>query len=341
FQVGFTSGNNLAAPIGTVILDGGTLRVPAGNPAYFVNRITSTSAGGTIDLTGSSAVLDLTGTGAGVTINSNSAWSGAGSFIDNFSGATADVTVSPNVMLTNHIPLLGAFRILGGGTLSIVTPVNGASPRYLVSQGRLRVDDLSTPGGFSVLGNIVFGSLTLDGGILQFSGPTEVSSMPIALSSAGGTIEVSNLEMLTLNGQIAGSGPVVGPLVKSGQGVLVLTNSANTYAGGIIVTGGRLDVGGDSELGAATPTVNPGGTLRYTASATTTRAFNLAGGTLESPSGVTLILNGAAVNGGFLAGPGTFTVMGGTTLNGATSSSSTNINQVGQGSYANFTNGGL
>src|SRR5262249_18722092 len=128
---------------------------------------------------------------------------------------------------------------------------------------------------------------------------------------------------------------------KSGQGVLVLTNSANTYAGGIIVTGGRLDVGSDSELGAANPTVNPAGTLRYTASATTTRAFNLAGGTLESPSGVTLILNGAAVNGGFLAGPGTFTVMGGTTLNGATSSSSTNINQVGQGSYANFTNGGL
>jgi len=55
---------------------------------------------------------------------------------------------------------------------------------------------------------------------------------------------------------------------------------------------------------------------------------------------VTLTLNGASVFGGFLRGAGAYAVTGGTALTGVTTFASTTINQIGPGSYTNFTNGG-
>ena len=212
-----------------------------------------------------------------------------------------------------------------------------------MSQGRLRVDDLSVNGsGDSVLGRVNAGFLTLDGGALQYSGSTASSPMPITLSAVGGAVEVSNAATtLTLTGAIGPvAGSAAGPLNKTGPGVLILNNLANTYAGGITVSGGRLDVSDDAQLGIASPTVNPAGTLRYTATLDTARTFNLNGGTLEAPIGVTLTLNGATVNGGFLRGAGTFVLTGGTALNGVTTLNSTTLNQTGPVAVTNFTNGG-
>jgi autotransporter-associated beta strand protein len=342
FQVGFTSGDNSAAPLGTLTLDNGTFRVPAGSPSYFLNRFAATSAGGTVNLLGSSAVLDFSGGGAGATINGNTLWSGTtSSGIINLASAAADLTIVPNVTLTNDIPLLNAFRILGGGTFYMTAPANGAAATYTVSQGRLRADDLSTPGGFSVFGNIVFGSLVLDGGILQYSGSTQSSSMPIALSSAGGTVEITSAaSTLTLTGRIAGSGSVVGPLVKAGPGVLILANTVNAYVGGITVNGGRLDVGTDAQLGVADPTVNPAGTLRYTASTTTSRTFNLADGTLEAGAGAIVTYAGATVNGGFLRGAGTHAFTGGSVVFGSSTLNSSTVSVTGPATFTNFGNGG-
>src|SRR5205085_7521453 len=143
----------------------------------------------------------------------------------------------------------------------------------------------------------------------------------------------------TLSGAIGpASGSAAGPLVKAGPGTLILNNPANPFVGGIAVSGGRLDVSNDAQLGAAAVTVNPAGTLRYTASATTARTFNMNFGTLEAPAGVTLTLNGAAVNGGFLAGAGAFaTAAGGSTAfagDSATTSSTLALN--GSDSLTNF-----
>jgi hypothetical protein len=161
--------------------------------------------------------------------------------------------------------------------------------------------------------------------------------MPITLGPAGGTVEVSNaVTTLTATGTFSG----FGLLTKTGPGVLILNNPANNNAAGIAVSGGRLDVSDDAQLGFANPTVNALGTLRYTADASTARTFNLVNGTLEVPTGVTLTLNGATVGGGFLRGGGMFALTGGTTLAGVTTFTNTNLNVNGPTSISNFAHNG-
>ena len=292
-QVGFTSGNSFLNPINTLTLDGGTLRIPTGTPTYDINRLVSTANGGTVDLSGSMGVLQFTGNGSGVTIGGNTTWTS-----DNLSSnvyisvATLNLNIAPNATLTNHARFVGRMQVTGGGTLYVTTPSNTSNVDYTVSQGRLRVDDLSMDAqGGTVLGvGFIYGFLTLDGGTLQYSGSTASSGIPIALTPTGGTVEVANpATSLTLTGRIdAAPGSFGGPLVKSGPGILILDNPTNTYAGGITVNAGRLDVASDAQLGAASVTVNPAGTLRYTANNSTARTFNLNGGVIEAPSGVTL-----------------------------------------------------
>src|SRR5439155_25096010 len=57
-------------------------------------------------------------------------------------------------------------------------------------------------------------------------------------------------------------------------------------------------------------------------------------------AGVTLTLNGAAVNGGFLRGTGVFALTGNASLSGATTLTTTTVNQTGPATLTNFSNGG-
>src|SRR5205823_7521294 len=185
-----------------------------------------------------------------------------------------------------------------------------------------------------------YGGVFYDGGTLQYTGQTTVLPITSGIDSIGDgvTLEIPTAAtVLTFQGGFGGDGA----LTKSGPGVLVLDQPANLYVGGITIANGRIDVSTDSRLGIANPTVNPLGTLRYTASTSSSRSFNLLGGVLEAPSGVTLTLNGASVGGGFLRGLGTFALTGNTSIAGSTSLSSTTINQSGPASLINFTNNGL
>lgn len=336
--------NNSSAALRTVTLNGGTLRVPAGNPQYYLNRLVTGPAGGTVDLSGSTGYVNFTGTGAGANINGNSSWTSdqLSGGVSNTSGATADLTIAASATLACRLSLAGAFHIVGGGTLYMTTPSNNAVVSYLVSQGRLRADDLTVNGVSSVLGQVRPSFLTLDGGALQYTGATAATTMPIILSASGGVVDVANAATtLTLTGAIGpAASAAAGPLTKSGPGVLVLNNMANTYPGGVAVSGGRLEVSDDAQLGAANPTVNALGTLSYTADATTARTFTLNAGVLEAPAGVTLALNGAAIGGGFLRGAGAFVLTNGTALNGVTTLNSTTLLQTGPVAVSNFSNGG-
>ncbi len=302
-QIGFSAGNNQMSPIRILTLNEGTLRMPLGSPTYHISGIVTGSTGGAVDLTGSTGTIDLSQGDQGITINGNSTWTG-NPLSSILAGVNRNITIVPNTTLTSNISLRGFFSIIGGGTFYMTGPAKNFPVIYTVIQGRLRADDLSVDGsGTSVLGHVQPGFLTLNGGSLQYTGLTASTPMPIIIGTGGGAVEVGNLSTtLTVTGAITGGGV----LTKSGPGVLILGNLANTYVGGITVSGGRLDVSADAQLGVASPTVNPAGTLRYTASATTARTFNLTGGTLEAPTGITLTLNGAAVNGGFLRGPGTY-----------------------------------
>ncbi len=319
--------NAAATPTGLITLNGGAIRVSSGSADYFIKGLTIGSLGGTLDYSGStSADLHFVNPST-LTVNGNSTFTiGTGTTLRNDTGTTMDIVIAPSMTLTNSMTLAGSpIRVTGGGTLyqtAIGTPIG-----ITVDQARMRVDSMNA------LPNTAF---FLDNGTLEYSGPSAASSKPLILNSTADTIEVSNpASTLTLSSAITGSAT----LVKSGPGTLALTNASNFYTGGITVANGRLDVANDSHLGLANPTVNALGTIRYTNSVTTSRNFNLVGGSLEIPTGQTLTLSGATVGGGFLRG-GTFALTNGTTLGGATTTSGATIQQTGPATLTNFTNNG-
>jgi autotransporter-associated beta strand protein len=273
----------------------------------------------------------------------------------------------------------GALQVLGTGfagnagrsTLTLLANNTYLGATYVADRAILAVPTLADGGMASPIGassaafNLALGTASVFGrGDLLLTGTnatytTDRGAILQGLYSAGGggAIGVQNAgTTLTVSGQLTGPGS----FIKTGAGKLVLNNATNNYTGGtfvesgvlafatgtavppggLTIIGGRFDAGADAQLGDADPTVNPAGTLRYTASASTTRTFNLAGGALEAPGGVTLTLDGAAVNGGFLRGAGTFAVTGGTVLTGTTASNSSHVNATGPAAFVNFTNGG-
>jgi autotransporter-associated beta strand protein len=341
---------NVAAPIavdtsialGTVTLNGGTLRLSGNAVRHFLNQLVTGTAGGTVDLTPPGSTpprLDFTNPGAAITVNGNSTWTGTGSWFINVSGAELPVTVAPAVTLANGIDLVSStaadrFRVTGGGTLYQTSVSSGFGAYVAVNQARLRLD------GVAPLANW---DLTLDGGTLQYTGSNATlnnngfTSRAFTLNAGGGTVEVSAAgTTLTVSGSVTGAGG----LTKTGPGTLLLNNPANNYAGGTTVTAGVLGVNNDAELGPGAVTVNPAGTLRYTANASTGRTFNLNGGTLEAPAGVTLTFNGAAVNGGYLTGGFATQAGSSNSFAGGNFVPSTTLTLNGNDSLVNYNQGG-
>ncbi len=327
--------------IGTVTLQGGTFAVSSGSSSYLVNQIATSSAGGTINYTGAaSAELGLTNAGAAITIGGNSTWvSPANSAtIVNFTAGAIPITIPAGVTLNNGIALTGAgFQIIGGGTLfqnSDATNVLNMTAAVTVSQGEFRVTDASSNDG---VGNLGTGTFTLDGGTFSYGGASAVTQKTINITSNGGTVQIESAATL-----LNDLGTIVGPggLTKIGPGTLAFgSGTANSFSS-LAITAGTIDVLADNSLGTGPVTIAAAGTLLYGATASTARTFNLNYGTLQASGGTMVTLNGAAVNGGFIHGPGTFTVTGGTALSGVTASANTVINQTGAGSFVNFSNSG-
>jgi autotransporter-associated beta strand protein len=330
--------------IATLTLNGGTFRVPGGSgQQYAVNQILTNTAGGTVDFTGAGQdVLLLAGPSPTITINGNSTWLSPGnlSHIDNGTGsADIPINIAVGVTLSNGFDLgttsAFGFRLTGRGTLfqnaDATNVVNMTAP-ITVTQGRYRVIDASSNGG---VGNLGSGPFTLDGGTIAYGGSTAATAKPMAVTGNGGAIEVeSAATTLTANGVITGSGG----LTKTGPGTFVLTNAGNLFSA-LTINGGFVQTAADNMLGAGTVTIN-GGTLRYTANATTSRTFFLNSGAIESAGGATLTFNTANVNGGFLRGTGTFAVTGGTVIAGSSTATSATVNVTGPASFSDFSNSG-
>jgi autotransporter-associated beta strand protein len=185
-------------------------------------------------------------------------------------------------------------------------------------------------------------------GALVFDNPTNTfgwtitgsNSLTLSNSASGGpTIEVNNGAITaTIASPLAGTQG----FTKTGSGTLNLTGT-NSYSGTVTVSDGTLAVTGDANLGTAAVTLSALATLAYSTTATTSRTFNLSGGTLAANSGATVTLNGNTVSGGFLAGPGTFSTdpTNGARFAGATAQSNATISSnSGADRFTNFTNNG-
>ena len=165
---------------------------------------------------------------------------------------------------------------------------------------RFRITDVSSDTG---VGNFGIGAFTLDGSMFAYGGVTATTTKAINITASGATIDIESASAtLTANGAITGAGP----LTKIGPGTLVLGNSGNSFSS-LSVTAGTVRTATDNTL-APGPTIAVGGlgTLQFTGNADDRATFNLNFGTLAAAAGVTVTLNGATVNGGFVRGPGTF-----------------------------------
>lgn len=160
-------------------------------------------------------------------------------------------------------------------------------------------------------------TLIMDGGTLQ---PTTITTVtaPTSITRNGGTIDTQNGDV-TLQGDIDGRGV----LNKINTGTLTLTGT-NTSSGGINVTGGTLSVGSDSNLGStAAPLALNGGTLQFSADATTNAARPITlgtnGGTIDTQGNNDTIAGTIGGSGGLnKVGSGTLTLNGPKSYTGGT-----------------------
>ncbi len=146
-------------------------------------------------------------------------------------------------------------------------------------------------GGLFILGGMVIGgadgnlgtgggTMTFDGGTLQYNAGFTDTTRPVTLLGGGGTMDTAGHDA-AWQGIIGG----IGQLTKTGNGVLTL-GAANTFTGGLNVTGGTVQAGADTNLGAAGGGILlNGGTLQYSADfADTNRnlAVGAGGGTVDT-----------------------------------------------------------
>jgi autotransporter-associated beta strand protein len=323
-------GDNSAFPLSALNLNGGTYADSAAANDFYVAKITS-QAGGVINLAGSTNVgLHLAAAMPSITVTDNATWTGGGtSHLQSDGGIPTAINISPGATLNNGIALaiglsgLG-FQVTGGGTLN---QTGAATAPLTISNGTLQM--ASAP----LLQTSI--PLTLDGGTFKYTGPTDSLNRPFIVTANGGTVTVSSP---TSNLQLAGALTGAGLFAKEGPGTLALTD-ASGFTGTVLVDTGVLQLQGPLG-GTSAIAVNAAGTAQFAASQVTGRTFNLNFGTLSATPGTTVTLSGAAVNGGFLRGPGAFVVTGGTVLAGVTSQPDAVLGQTGPGTFVNFTNGG-
>jgi autotransporter-associated beta strand protein len=140
-----------------------------------------------------------------------------------------------------NISLLGSLYGGSGGSNDTPTPSN-------IVAGTLV--------GLSSIG--VTANPVLAGGTLVLN-RGDSSSVSIAITSAGGTIQQPTSGSATLSGVFSGAGG----LTFIGTGSTIMSG-ANTYSGGTTVSGGTLEVAGPSPTGTGDVFVAPAGTLMGT-----------------------------------------------------------------------------
>jgi autotransporter-associated beta strand protein len=212
--------------------------------------------GGTTGAVSNSSSIDVTGT---LLFNRSDNYtytgviSGAGSIIKSGAGT---VTLSGNL---THSGL----TTVNAGTLRLTgTPTSNARKFVINSGGTISVIDRLNLS--PVPASTTADWITLNGGTLSTgiaSGQTYVGNRGFTLGASGGTINIpytDNTNVVEIQSVITGSGS----LTKTGIGVLSLY-AANTFTGGVVVSGGVLRTRNTAALGniANTITVNNGGCI--------------------------------------------------------------------------------
>ena len=218
-----------------------------------------------------------------------------------------DVAANTTLGLTGAVSGAGALVKNGAGTM-VLSGSNSHGGGTTIASGTLQIDQDANLG--AATGGLAFG----DGALAATASFDTARTVSLAQS---GRFDVAAGATLGLTGTVSGAGA----LAKSGDGTLVLSGS-NSYGGGTLISGGRLQVSSDANLGAASGGLSfDGGTLATMGSFDTARAVELTKVTsFDVAAGTTLGLGGAITGSGdlFLSGAGTLRLDNGANAYGNT-----------------------
>ena len=323
-QVGSLAGGGTTG--GNVVLGAATLTVGDSNSTSFGGVISGTGSitktgSGTLTLSGvntfdgvatiSQGTLATTSTGRlanAATVKVASSGTFALGADDEIASLQEDTASVGNVVLTGTLRVggnvsssfsgvisgAGGLTKAGTGTWTLSGDNTYSGPTRIAS-GTLSVSSLGNIGtGTSNLGQPTAGTdrLSLEGGVLQYTGTSSVSNRNFSLLSATqSTIEVTNATAtLTLSGASASTD---GGWIKTGAGTLILAGN-NLYSGTTTVSAGTLQIGNGGttgSLGSGAVTNNASLVFNRSASTTLGNAISGSGSLTASITGVSQALN--------------------------------------------------
>jgi autotransporter-associated beta strand protein len=290
------------------------------------------NAGGTVSVTDPIVVngLDFTTNGYEIAATNDGHLELNGQVTINITDINVTATISaPLTDYFSEIQFPGGIIKDGEGTL-VLSGANTYTGGTTINGGTLSISSDANLGAATVPGPSPspIGQLTFDGGTLRATAGFALNAnRGMTLLAGGGTIAVTDANVLSYGGVITGNGS----LTKTGTGTLTLSG-VNTYTGATAVNGGTLSISSDANLGTAPAgaavagqlTIN-GGTLRATASfaLNANRGMTLlaGGGTIGVTDANVLSYGGVITGSGSLTktDTGTLTLSGVNTYTGATS----------------------
>ncbi len=208
------------------------------------------AGGSTLDLGGNTLTLTSGGllfTGSGAyTIQDGTLNAGTGS-----NGTNTDVIIQDYGAGTLTInSTIGAgtgsqtLTVAGSGTVALGAAINSYTGATYINGATLKISSFN---------QLSAGAINLNGGTLLYSGSSVSTGLAINDGGSGGTIDVVNNAVLTVNSTISGGGLTLAS--DDGTGFLVL-NASNTFINGLYINSGTLRLANANALSGGSPGPN-------------------------------------------------------------------------------------
>jgi len=256
---------------GQVTIDQGRLQI-AGDGALGDPGNGVLLNGGTLNLPAASATIAATRT---ITVGGN------GGYIINTNNATNTLIIASKITGTGAFL---AFNSGGGGanindTYTLTNATNDFTAPIFIDDvyngaGNLpTILSIAADNALGDSGNAIFIS---NGATLRVTDNTTSAGRAINLSNQGGTVDVTGSNKYTVGGVISGDGNLNKISSGAGTGVLELT-AANTLSGNTIVTGGSVLLGHANALQFSTVAVSGSGSLTFDTTTAGGTTFTIGG----------------------------------------------------------------
>jgi len=266
---------------------------------------------------------------------------GSGVSFPTHSGEKSSYTSSDTAFQWSVVSLAGEFSLAGYRIYTNAGTIDGTGSGPLDQSSVVTAEEATSGGGApttrdinatgDTISNLVdAGGSSLnsvfDGGELlvdQDLASSSVASFAIKSGNGNAQLNVASGETHSVGSKFTDNGGDAGVLEKVGAGTLVLTNTANDYTGGTVVSAGTLEISSDSALGASSGGLTlSGGALATTADMSSARSVLLgsSNGVVDTAAATELTLSGVVSGTGSLTktGAGVLTVTGTNTYTGGT-----------------------